>query len=124
MHELAPTSFFKPRMGTYENLKNKAEVLNRKCHWKEVIQLHSTEQKQMIVIDFMGYAKKVPVKKLKKLKSFHDLVTRLWLTSKNLLAIWTQTDVVFDLYKENSIKSQEQDQHNNRVKGIATEIYW
>ena len=32
MHELAPTSFFKPRMGTYENLKNKAEVLNRKCH--------------------------------------------------------------------------------------------
>ena len=77
----------------------------------------------MIVIDFMGYAKKVPVKKLKKLKSFHDLVTRLWLTSKNLLAIWTQTDVVFDLYKENSIKSQEQDQHNNRVKGIDTEIY-
>ena len=32
MHELAPTSFFKPRMGTYENLKNKAEVLNRKSH--------------------------------------------------------------------------------------------
>ena len=50
----------------------------------------------MILVDFMGYARKVPVTKQKS-KTLDDLVKSLWSTFKNLLATCTRTDLVFDL---------------------------
>lgn len=73
-------------------------------------------------MDFMGYARNIAVKKFKKLKIFHELVTSLWSTFKPISNMNTDRYSFFDLYKGNNIKSQEQDDCN-QVKGIATEIY-
>ena len=75
-----------------------------------------------IFMDFMGYARNIAVKKFKKLKIFHELVTSLWSTFKPISNMNTDRYSFFDLYKGNNIKSQEQDDCN-QVKGIATEIY-
>ena len=83
--------------------------------------LPHAKQKRMVAIDFMGYAKKVPVKK-QKFKTFLDLFKSLWSTFKNILATCSQMDIVLDLYRESSIKLHERDRRS-KVKGIATDIY-
>ena len=68
----------------------------------------------------MGYARKVPVTKL-KLKTFHDLVKNLGSTSRSLSATCTRIDIVFDLLKEKSIKSHERNRRSDG-KGILTNV--
>ena len=75
---------------------------------KYLAEIPPTEEERVIVIDFMGYARKVPVTKL-KLKTFHDLVKNLGSTFQSLSATCTRIDIVFHLYKEKSIKSPERD---------------
>ena len=58
----------------------------------------------MIVIDFMSYARKVPIKKL-GLKTFGDLFSNLWDTFQNIHKNCSRIDIVFDLYVESSLKT-------------------
>ena len=66
-----------------------------------------------LIIDFMGYARKVPVK-TQNLKTFLDLVKTLW---KMFLFISSSCSRL-DLYQNNSIKGSER----NRRKGNDTII--
>ena len=97
---------FKPRMDTYKNLKNQNWLLNLKQPLKESYPatLPPTKRKQMsIVIDFIGNVGKDPIKK-QILETFHDLVQSLWSTFKNPSTTHARADIVFDLYRQNSIK--------------------
>ena len=74
----------------------------------------------MVVIDFMGYARKMPTKKM-KLKSFGDLMKCLISKFKSLAETCTRVDIVFDLYRENSIKSHERKRRSTK-SCIATSV--
>ena len=45
--------------------------------------LPSTIQKRAVIIDFMAYVRKVPIKTL-RLKTYHDLFSNLWVRSPRL----------------------------------------
>ena len=73
-----------------------------------------------LVIDSMAYARNVPIKKL-NLKTYRDLFNHLWNTFKSLSESCSRTDIVFDLYKEMSIKTSERN-CRAKVEGILTYI--
>ena len=58
----------------------------------------------MIAIDFMAYARKVAVSKL-KLKTFGDFVKHLWQTFSHLSRGCSRLDIIFDLYIDTDAKS-------------------
>ena len=53
--------------------------------------------KTAIGIDFVAYARKVPIKKM-NLEYYEDLFGALWKTFSSLLKSYTRIDIVFDLY--------------------------
>ena len=61
---------------------------------------------QRIIIDFLSFARKFPIKKL-NLKTFSDLVANLCSTFNSHSRDCTRIDIVFDLYKDDSIKAGE-----------------
>ena len=80
--------------------------------------LPPTTDQRMVVIDFMGYANKMPTKKM-KLKTFGDLMTCLISKFKNLAETCTRVDIVFNLYHENSINAHERNRQCTK-SGITT----
>ena len=61
------------------------------------------DKKAMVAVDFMAYAKKVPVKKT-KLKTYGDIAKHLWNTFKNLTNSYATIDIIFGLYISCSVK--------------------
>ena len=74
--------------------------------------------KAMITIDFMGYARKIPVKKM-NLHNYVDFAMALWKTFLNLSKHCDRIDVIFYLYLQQSIK---QDERNRRTKADPIEV--
>ena len=72
-----------------------------------------------LVIDFIAYVSKFPIKKL-NLKTYRDLFNHLWNTFKSLSESCSRTDIDFDLYQEISIKTSER---NRRAKVEGILIY-
>ena len=81
--------------------------------------LPSTNHQRAIVIDFMAYARKVPIKK-QNLKTYHDFVTSLWKTFQSLSETCSRIDIVFDLYNEQSIKASERSRRNIHIQHRLT----
>ena len=75
---------------------------------------------QAVIIDFMGYARKVPTKKM-NLKTFSDLAATLWSTFEGLSKSCSRTDIIFDLYFDNSIKGSER-KRRSKIPGIYTTV--
>ena len=66
-----------------------------------------TEARTMVVIDFMGLLRKLPVKTM-QLKTYEQLMNATWAWISSLLDNTTQRlDIVFDIYLPNSIKAYE-----------------
>jgi len=59
-----------------------------------------------VVVDFMTYSRKVPIKKL-NLRTYEDFCKRLWASFQSLSKESTRIDIVFDIYLDESIKQQE-----------------
>ena len=80
----------------------------------------SPDMESMVVVDFMGYARKVPIKKL-NLRPYHDFANHMWNTINKLSFNAARIDIVFDLHILQSIK---QDERNRRggIEGISTII--
>ena len=57
----------------------------------------------MLVVDFMAYAKKMPVKKA-RLKTYGDMAKHLSNTLTKLASEYARIDIIFDLYKTYSVK--------------------
>ena len=68
-------------------------------------------KKAMIKVDFIAYARKVPVKKA-KLKTYGDLEKPLWNTFNKLVSDYARIDIIFDLSIIYSIKETERNRRN------------
>ena len=79
-----------------------------------------TSMKTAIVIDFMVYARKVPVKKM-NLVCYEDLLGAFWKTFSFLSKGSTRIDIVFDLYPQQSIKQGERNRRR-KLEPIETNI--
>ena len=119
-HELTSNSFYLFKDG-YPRKPDKAELATE---IKKLIdcpsKLPPPTDNQRVIIDFMAYARKVPTKKL-KLKTFSDLAAQLWSTFQGLSRTCIRTDIVFDLYRESSIKGSERNRRS-KTAGIYTTV--
>ena len=76
-----------------------------------------TDLHRNVIIDFMAYGRKVPIKH-QNLKTWKDFFIDLWSEFTFLLKSCNQVDIVFDVYKETSINASEQ---TRRTRGEDTE---
>ena len=67
--------------------------------------LPPTDHHRNVIIDFMAYAGKVSIKK-QNLKTY-DFFISLWSTFSFLFKSRNQVDIVFDVYREKTIKESE-----------------
>ena len=99
---------------------NKSEFTNElKAMLTKPIPKHlpTTTDRRAIIIDFMAYARKVPIKK-QCLKTYNDFFTSLWSTFASLSETCNRVDIVFDVYNENSVKASER---SRRIKKEGNE---
>ena len=118
-YEVTNTSFYLTKEDSlrkspkFELAQEIKKLLKDDCPTK----VPQSNKKCMITIDFMGYTRKVPVKKM-KLNTYADFANTLWKTFLNLAVGCSRIDVVFDLYLQQSIK---QDERKRRSKTDAIE---
>ena len=72
------------------------------------------------IIDFMAYARKVLTKK-ENLRTYNNFFISLWSMFSFLFELYNWLDSAFDVYKENSIKTNQQ-RRKTTVQGIETII--
>ena len=98
-HEIVATSYYltkdgelrkSPKSEFARELKN---LLEEPCPTN----VPETSLKTAIGIDFVAYARKVPIKKM-NLECYEDLFGALWKTFSSLLKGCTRIDIVFDLH--------------------------
>ena len=121
-YELTSTSFYPTKNG-YLRKPDKTDLGSqlKKILENEVIaNLPSLTGHSMAIIDFMGSARKIPTKKL-KLKRFSDLSSFLWTGFAEFSKNCSRLDIIFDLYRQRSIKATERDRRAKHV-GILTEV--
>ena len=121
-YEISPTSFYL----TKDGFMRKADKAQLATELKQMLgenppaNLPSTIQKRVVIIDFMAYVRKVPIKTL-RLNSYHDLFSNLWDTFTSLGHSCDRIDIVFDVYRDHSIKESER-RRRAAVEGIETLI--
>jgi hypothetical protein len=98
----------------------KSELAQVLKHHVPVIptEVPSDEMQTALIIDFMAYCRKVPIKKL-LLKTYEDLAMHLWTTFQSIFPSSQRIDIIFDLYLDQSIKQGER---NRRSKEGCIEI--
>ena len=119
---ITPTSFYLMKDGFIcksQKSELARELKNRLSKQQILASLPLTDHRRAVVIDFMGYARKVPVKK-QNLKTYRDFVVHLWNTFQSLSETCSCIDIVFDLYLDQSIKAGE---HSRRTKIEGIETY-
>ena len=121
-YEISPTSFYL----TKDGLMRKSDKSKLTTELKDMLDhnpptnLPSTIQKRVIIIDFMAYVRKVPIKTL-RLSTYRDLFSNLWGTFTSLGQSCDRIDIVFDVYLAHSIKESER-RRRAGVQGIETLI--
>ena len=84
-------------------------LIEKKVDIPKVIEIPiSTIRNVVTMIDFMAYARKVPVKKA-NLRTYEDFIKNLWNTFTHIAKNSNRIDIIFDLYLEGSIKQNERD---------------
>ena len=78
-----------------------------------------TDHHRNVIIDFMAYARKLSIKK-QNLKTY-DFFISLWSTFSFLFKSRNQLDIVFDVYREKTIKESER-RWRTTGEGIETII--
>ena len=122
-HEITRTSFYLTEEGFFHKHKKSEfttvikELLTNKC----LSEVPICNKKAMVVLDFMAYVRKVPVKKA-KLKTYGDMTKHLWNTFTKLASDYAKIDIVFDLYTTFSIKETERNRRN-AVEAISTDKF-
>ena len=98
--EISTTCFYLTKRGLIRK-PNKSE-LNRTI----ITHLPPADYHRNVIMDFMSYARKVSIK-YQNLKTYNDFFINLWSTLSFLFKSCNRVDIVFDVYKENSIKASE-----------------
>ena len=120
--EISPMSFYLMHEGYIRKPKKSDLATELKNLLPDALptSLPPADNNRALILDFMGYARKVPVKK-QHLKTYRDFFVSLWNTFKSLGNTCQRIDIVFDLYKEQSIKASERNRRAT-VAGIETYI--
>ena len=121
-YEISPTSFYLTKDGLMRK-SNKSELvteLKGMLAEKPPANLPPTIHKRAVIIDFMAYVRKVPIKTL-KLNTYNDLFSNLWDTFTSLSHSCDRIDIVFDVYIDHSIEASERARRAT-VQGIETLI--
>ena len=109
--EITSTSFFLMKDGFMRKSGKSELVKEMKANdisYEKIADNVNKFQKKVCVIDFMAYARRIDSRITKfKLKSYNDAMKNLWDTFWMLGANCDQIDIVFDLYKPNSVKASE-----------------
>ena len=122
-HEITRTSFylteedFLRKHKKYEFTTVIKELLTNKC----LSEVPMCNKKAMVVLDFIAYVRKVPVKKA-KLKTYGYMTKHLWNTFTKLASDYAKPDIVFDLYTTFSINETERNRRN-AVEAISTDKF-
>ena len=66
------------------------------------------------VIDFMAFARRVPVKTA-KLKNFQEFAECVWKTIHGAAGVSERTDIIYDNYYDRSIKGFERSRRSKKV---------
>ena len=121
-YEITTTSFYFTKNGFIQKstkselAREIKQLLNKECPYEVPI----SNEKSMVVIDFMAYCRKVPIKKM-NLKTYVELCNNLWSSFKNLSTNFQRIDIIFDVYLECSIK-QHECTRRSKVEAIDTTI--
>ena len=123
-YELTSTSFFLTQDDGYLRKSEKSELtteIEKKLETPPSLDVpKGNNMPSMVAIDFMAYARKIPVAKL-KLKTFGEFLVHLWQTFCFLSRNCSRMDIIFDLYLDQSIKEYERN-CRNKSDGIVTAI--
>ena len=117
-YELTTTSFSLTKEG-YLRKPQKSDLsteLKRLLSGRCLASLPAVVDKRMLIIDFMAYARKVPVKKA-NLKTFLDFLEHLWSTFTDLSKGCTRIDIIFDLYHNKASKEA------SAVVDVSQQVY-
>ena len=121
-YEISPTSFYLTKDGLMRKTGKSDLVteLRGMIHEKPPVVLPTTIQKRAVIIDFMAYVRKVPIRTL-KLTTYNDLFGNLWDTFMSLAYTCERIDIVFDVYIDHSVKASER-RRRATMDGIETLI--
>ena len=106
-YEISPTCFYLTKRGLIQK-PNKSELTTElKSMITKIFSTHLLPiyHHRNVIIDFMTYQKSV--NKKAKPKNIQRFFISLWSTFRFLFKSCNQVDIVFDVYKENSIKASE-----------------
>ena len=110
-YELTSTSFFLTQDDGYLRKSEKSELtreIEKRLETPPSLDVPKGKMPSMVAVDFMAYARKIPVAKL-KLKTFDEFVMHLWQTFCFLSRNCSRMDIIFDLYLDQNIKEYECD---------------
>ena len=120
-YEISPTCFYLTRGGLIRK-PNKSELITelKSVITKNIPTHFPPTNHRNVIIDFMAYARKVPIKK-ENLKTYNDFFISLRSTFSFLFKTCNRVDIFFDVYKESSIKTFER-RRRTTCEGIETII--
>ena len=98
-YEISSMSFYLTKDGSMRK-SNKSELateLKGMMIKKAPATLPPTNRKRVLIIDFMPYVRKVPIKTL-KLNTYSILIDNLWETFTSLSQSCNRIDIIFDVY--------------------------
>ena len=122
-YELTSASFFLTQDDGYLRKSEKSELtrqIEKKLETPPSLDVPKFNTPSMVAIDFMAYARKIPVAKL-KLKTFGKFVMHLWQTVCFLSKNCSRMDIISDLYLDQSMKEYKLNRQN-KSDGIVTAI--
>ena len=111
-HKIVSTSFYLTKDGELrkspksELAREVKNLLGMPCP----VEIPDSDLKSVIVIDFMAYAQKVPMKMM--LTTYEDHFKALWRTFSSLSKDCSRINIVFDVYLRHSIKQHERNQRS------------
>ena len=120
--ELSDTAHYLEKQGK-KGLSNELKKSNKSELLNGLIQLLPSKSRnvhhpsyEMLVVDFMGLIRKLPVKKM-KLQTYGDLMEAVLTGIKALVSdTTTRIDIVFDMYLDRSIKDFERERRSTKEK--------
>ena len=118
--EISPICFYLTKRGLIRKPNKSELIIELRSMITKNIPMHllPTDHHRNMIIDFMAYTRKVSIEK-QNLKTCNDFFINLWSTFSLLFKSCNRVDIVFDVYKENSIKASERRQ---RTTGEGKEI--
>ena len=124
-HEILENSYFLTK-DNYLRKPEKHELVNEMEKYlsqpsDKIIKQKEIHSKEVTVIDFMAYARKIPLKSL-QLKSFADFANHLQEVFLSISRNSQRLDIIFDVYVDDSIKAFERNRRSSGTEPIEIEI--